>query len=136
RGGGVLQMWAQPQTGPARGDSGPVMGGDGRGAGGVRRGGGWGSEEIGPLPPHPPVRQHVEAAHPPAGPDWERVTAHYQLLSMELGPRVGGPAGAEAVDRLAAEAANLTTAGVGSGHGVGGARGVDPVPPRPPLARF
>src|SRR5262249_61277448 len=123
-------------NGIARANSGRLRRGEARGGAGVPRGGGRASEELGRPPPPPPVRQHVEAAHPPAGPDWERVTAHYQLLSMELGPRVGGPAGAEAVDRLAAEAANLTTAGVGSGHGVGGARGVDPVPPRPPLARF
>lgn len=84
----------------------PLMPGDGAGAARVLRRRGLAFDETGRLRTQRPVSHHVEAAHPPPEADWERVTAHYQLLSVELGPRVGGPGGAEAVDRLAAQAAN------------------------------
>src|SRR5215472_12659688 len=132
----LLSILGKLPNGIAHSDIEPLMPGDGPAAADVLRRRGLAFDEIGRLRTHPPVRQHVEAAHPPAGPDWERVTAHYQLLSMELGPRVGGPAGAEAVDRLAAEAANLTTAVLGSGHLVDAARGLDAIHALRDLARF
>ena len=132
----LLSMLGRLPNGLAHSDIDHLMPGDGSAAAGVLRRRGLAFGEMGRLRTHPSVRHHVQTAHPPASPDWERVTAHYQLLSMELGPKVGGPGGAEAVGRVAAEAANLTTAVLGSGHVVDAARGLDATHALRDVARF
>src|SRR5215472_1697355 len=132
----LLSILGRLPKGLAHSDIEPLMPGDGPAAADLLRRRGLAFDETGRLRTHPPVRHHVQTAHPPDSPDWERVTAHYQRLSMELGLRVGGPGRAEAVDRAATEAANLTTAVLGSGQVADAARGLDATHALRDLARF
>jgi len=99
-----------------------LLPGEGLRAASVLRRRGLAFDEGGRLRTHPPLRHHVEAAHPAAEPDWARTIARYCGLAGELGWKVGTAGGARAAARLMAETANLTAAllaGLGAG---------DPVP--------
>jgi tetratricopeptide (TPR) repeat protein len=54
-----------------------------------------------------PVREYVEAAHPPAAEDLGRAMDHYGELALRFGPVPGRRGGTEAAARLAPETANL-----------------------------
>jgi hypothetical protein len=54
-----------------------------------------------------PIRDHLQAVHPPHPDDLGRATTHYGELAERLGQKVGGPGGAEATRRLQAERGNL-----------------------------
>jgi tetratricopeptide (TPR) repeat protein len=54
-----------------------------------------------------PIRDHVQAAHPPWPDDLARTVAHYCQLAETLGWQLGRASGAEASNRLLAERGNL-----------------------------
>jgi tetratricopeptide (TPR) repeat protein len=55
-----------------------------------------------------PIREHVAAEHPAAAGDLDRAVGHYCDLARSEGGRVGRAGGAEAAERVAAEAGNVT----------------------------
>jgi tetratricopeptide (TPR) repeat protein len=54
-----------------------------------------------------PLREYMQAAHPPTLEDWARATKHYSKLAWEQGPLVGTANGAKALARLAEEVPNM-----------------------------
>jgi tetratricopeptide (TPR) repeat protein/transcriptional regulator with XRE-family HTH domain len=106
----LLSLLGRLQDGLAHVDVDALLPNEGRRAASVLRRRGLAFDEAGRLRTHPPLRHHVEATHPPAGPDWALTIAHYSALVRELGWSVGAAGGAQAAGRLAAETANLTAA--------------------------
>jgi nucleoside phosphorylase/tetratricopeptide (TPR) repeat protein len=54
-----------------------------------------------------PIREYLAESHPPGAADLERAMEHYGELARALGLKVGRSGGAEAVERLGSETANL-----------------------------
>jgi hypothetical protein len=106
----LLSLLGKLPDGVAHLDVQRLMPEEGPGAANVLRRRGLAFDEGGRLRTVPPVRHHVEVAHPPEPADWDRVVAHYRELVAELGLKVGAEGGADAVSRLAPEIANLTAA--------------------------
>lgn len=67
-----------------------------------------------------PIREYLAETHPPGAADLERAMEHYGELGRTLGLKVGRSGGAEAVERLGPETANLDAMvrrGIGLGQG-------------------
>jgi tetratricopeptide (TPR) repeat protein len=54
-----------------------------------------------------PIREYLAETHPPGAADLERAMDLYGELARTLGPKAGRPGGAEAVERLLPEVANV-----------------------------
>ena len=54
-----------------------------------------------------PIREYMQAKHPPTPGDWALAIAHYSRLAREQGPLVGTAKGSKALERLADEVPNL-----------------------------
>jgi len=132
----LLSILGRLPDGLAHSDVDGLMPGDGAAAASVMRRRGMAFDVGGRLRLHPPIRHYIETAHPPSAPDWQRAIAYYQHLSVELGTRVGNVGAVEAVDRLAAETANLKGVLLSSENGVGAVNALDAVHSLRDLARF
>jgi nucleoside phosphorylase/tetratricopeptide (TPR) repeat protein len=78
------------------------------------------SLELGRFGLFAPIREYLAETHPPGAADLERAMEHYGELGRTLGLKVGRSGGAEAVERLGPETANLDAMirrGIGLGQG-------------------
>jgi tetratricopeptide (TPR) repeat protein len=94
--------------GVAHADLAGVLPGVADAAAGVVRQVGLGFDEAGRLRVLAPVREHLAESHPPEPADVEAAVGFYCRLAADEGGKVGGPGGAGAAVRLAAEVGNLT----------------------------
>jgi len=115
----LLSLLALLPEGLAHNDISTVLPDQGEAAAAVLRQTGLAFDEAERLRLLAPLREYIRRRYPPEPDDRERLLAHFVGLAANLADKVGGKGGAEAVQRLAPEAANMETLlllGLESGH--------------------